>query len=162
MSDTGRVRNLVPFDATHAGTVADWPLSPTEALHWCGEFPLSPDVVESWSAVDYVQAYLLMEDTEPIGYGELWLDEDETELARLVIAPSRRNQGAGKQLVTELTNLALTRPGTLIALRVHPNNSRAARLYQRAGFQPVDEPTAAEWNAQQPVTYQWLAFVRQQ
>lgn len=114
---------LVAFDATHAATVANWPLSPTESLHWCGEYPLSPETVTSWSNTDDIQAYLLMTDTEPIGYGELWLDDDETELARLILAPPHRNQGAGHHLVTALTNVALTRDAELIALRVHPDNS---------------------------------------
>lgn len=152
--------NLVPFRATHAATVATWPRSPTESLHWCGEFPVSPETVTSWSTATDVQVYLLMNNEEPIAYGELWLDDDETELARLIVAPPHRNQGAGKHLVTALTNIALTRDAPLIALRVHPDNSRAARLYRRAGFQLVDEPTATEWNARQPVAYQWLTFAR--
>jgi ribosomal protein S18 acetylase RimI-like enzyme len=151
---------LVAFDQTHAATVADWPSTPTESRHWCGEFPLTAEMVNSWSTPEDIQAYLLMNNKEPIGYGELWLDEDETELARLIVAPPHRNQGAGKHLVTALTNIALTRTAKLIALRVHPDNTRATRLYERAGFQLVDEPTATEWNAQQPVAYQWLTFAR--
>jgi ribosomal protein S18 acetylase RimI-like enzyme len=160
MSDTGPVMRLVAFDPIHAATVANWPLSAAESLHWCSEYPLSPETVTAWSSTEDIQAYLLMNDTEPIGYGELWLADDETELARLIVAPAHRDQGAGHHLVTALTNVALTRTAELIALRVHPDNSRAARLYRRAGFQPVDEPTATEWNAQQPVAYQWLTFVR--
>jgi ribosomal protein S18 acetylase RimI-like enzyme len=151
---------LVPFNGTHAATVAGWPLSPTESLHWCGEYPVSPETVTAWSMAEDIQAFLLMTNTDPIAYGELWLADDETELARLIVAPQHRNQGAGGRLVTALTNLALARTAELIALRVHPNNSRAARLYRRTGFQPVDEPTATEWNTDQPVAYQWLTFTR--
>jgi len=154
--------NLAPFKPTHAATVAKWPQSPNESLHWCGEYPVTPETIASWSTTNEVQAYLLMNNEEPIAYGELWLDDEETELARLIVAPPHRNQGTGKHLVTALTNIALTRTPELIALRVHPNNSRAAHLYQRAGFHPVDEPTAAEWNTHQPVAYQWLTFARPQ
>ena len=151
---------LVPFNDTHAATVAGWPLSPAESRHWCGEFPVSPETVAAWSRAEDIQAFLLMNNTDPIAYGELWLADDETELARLIVAPQHRNQGAGAHLVTALTNRALTRTAELIALRVHPDNGRAALLYRRTGFQPVDEPTATEWNVHQSVAYQWLTFTR--
>jgi ribosomal protein S18 acetylase RimI-like enzyme len=152
---------LVPFDPTHAATVADWPTSAVEALRWCGhsEFPLSPAAVASWSDDPEVRAFLLMAGSTPIAYGELWLDETEVELARLIVAPAHRDQGNGRRLVEALAELAREHDTGLICLRVHPGNDGAARLYRKIGFQPVDEPTATEWNADQPVKYQWLTLV---
>jgi ribosomal protein S18 acetylase RimI-like enzyme len=155
--------DLVEFDVKYAATVASWPTSADESLHWCGrsEFPVLAEVIAAWSIPDDVRTFLLVDGAEPIGYGELWLDDDENEveLARLIVAPDRRCQGVGRHLVAELTDTARLQPcAGLIFLRVHPDNSRAAKVYLAAGFQPLDDVTAAEWNAQQPVPYQWLTF----
>jgi ribosomal protein S18 acetylase RimI-like enzyme len=151
---------LVEFDVALAATVADWSTSAVESVRWCGRDDVPPDMVAAWSGDEDVRAFALMDGAEPIGYGELWLDddEDEVELARLIVAPARRGRGAGRYLVEALTDLARQRKPGLIALRVHPDNDRAARVYLAAGFTQVDDATAAEWNAQQPVMYRWLVL----
>jgi ribosomal protein S18 acetylase RimI-like enzyme len=152
--------DLVEFDMAHAATVAGWPTSDTESFRWCGR-PATPGLVASWSDDPDVRAYLLVDNGEPVAYGELWLDEVETELARLIVAPAHRRRGAGRRLVTALTERARRRDADLICLRVHPDNETALRLYERTGFRPVDEATAAEWNADQPLEYRWLSFVEE-
>jgi ribosomal protein S18 acetylase RimI-like enzyme len=152
--------DLVEFDVAHAATVAGWPLSDTESFRWCGR-PATPALVASWSDDVDVRAYLLVDNGEPVAYGELWLEEVETELARLIVAPAHRRRGAGHLLVTALTELARQRAVDLICLRVNPGNDTALRVYERAGFRPVDEATADEWNADQPLRYEWLTFVEE-
>ncbi|MGI3223421.1 GNAT family N-acetyltransferase [Streptomyces sp. GTA36] len=46
-------------------------------------------------------ARLLVEDERPVAYGELWFDaeEDEVELARIIVAPDARGRGLGRVLV---------------------------------------------------------------
>jgi ribosomal protein S18 acetylase RimI-like enzyme len=153
--------DLVEFDVKYAAAVASWPTSAEESLYWCGrtEFPVLPDVIAAWSIPEDVRTFLLVDGDEPVGYGELWLDgdENEVELARLIVAPDRRRQGVGQRLVAALTEVARQQPcAALIFLRVHPDNGRAARVYLAAGFQPLTPAAAAEWNAEQPVPYQWL------
>jgi ribosomal protein S18 acetylase RimI-like enzyme len=157
--------DLVQFDTAQAPTVAAWPTSATESQRWCGrpEFPIRPEVIEEWSKAQDVQAFLLLAESEAVGYGELWLDEEEheVELAHLIVAPTHRRKGIGRHLTEALSKEAEQQPtaGT-ICLRVHPDNAAAARVYQSAGYQQVDEATAAEWNARQPVAYQWLVLKR--
>jgi ribosomal protein S18 acetylase RimI-like enzyme len=147
--------DLVEFDATLAVSVAGWPVSAQESVRWCGRADVTPEVVAGWGAAEDVRVFTLMDAGEPVGYGELWLDEDEVELARLIVAPARRRQGVGRRLVEALTDIARQHAG-LIFLRVHPDNAAATRVYRAAGFEPVDAATAAEWNQRQPVTYTWL------
>jgi ribosomal protein S18 acetylase RimI-like enzyme len=94
----------------------------------------------------------------PVGYGELWCDDREVELARLIVAPAVRGQGVGRRLVDELVRVARQSGQRLIFLRVHPDNKRAIRLYLGLGFRRQDALTEAEWNAGQPQPYWW--FVR--
>jgi [ribosomal protein S18]-alanine N-acetyltransferase len=127
---------------------------------WCGkdEFPMAAQSVAAWQQDKDVQAHLLVADGILLGYGELWFDaeENEVELARIIIAPDVRGQGHGRTLVLGLLQKAAEAgyPGAI--LRVHPHNIAALRCYQGAGFVPVDPELAKEWNAPQPVDYVWL------
>lgn len=147
---------LVDFDAVHAATVAGWPTSPDEAFRWCGHHAVSAAQVAGWRADG--RPYGLVDGDVLVGYGELWVDEDEVELARLIVDPARRRQGVGRRLVSALAAAARAHRTDLVCLRVHPDNAAAVRVYTAAGFTEVDAATAAEWNEGQPVTYRWLAL----
>ncbi|MFE0632058.1 GNAT family N-acetyltransferase [Streptomyces sp. NPDC058864] len=146
--------------ATYAGAVAGWPATAREVTLWCGrpEHPLPAEVVAGWRDAEDVEAYLLYEGRELVGYGELWLDadEDEVELARVIVAPSARGRGVGRRLIAALTARARLTGLAEVFLRVHPDNSAALRCYLGAGFSPVPAEVAAEWNVPQPVAYVWL------
>ncbi|MFE7077168.1 GNAT family N-acetyltransferase [Streptomyces sp. NPDC057620] len=149
-----------PFDPHHASLVASWPATPTEALMWCGarEFPVTQRTVSAWQREPDVTAYALVEDERPIAYGELWSDmeEDEVELARIIVAPGVRGRGLGRMLVRGLLAEALQTGLSEVCMRVHPRNTPALRCYRGAGFEPVDAESAASWNTGQPVEYVWL------
>ncbi|GAA2999544.1 GNAT family N-acetyltransferase [Streptosporangium longisporum] len=156
--------DLRPFTEAHAATVAGWPTSAREVEMWCArtDFPLSPRIVTGWRLDQDVRSHLLFDgpsdEGDPLGYGELWLDteEDEVELARLIVAPGARGRGVGRELVRALTVLARDTGLADVFMRVHPDNDRALRCYRGAGFLPVDPALAATWNAPQPVDYVWL------
>ncbi len=70
--------------------------------------------------------------------GEVWLDdeEEEVELARLIVAPSHRGRGIGRQLVSELVELA--RAGYPdVFVRVHPDNAAACTA--------IEPPASIAW-----------------
>ncbi|MGI5255185.1 GNAT family N-acetyltransferase [Actinacidiphila glaucinigra] len=147
-------------DTTYAGAVAGWPVTAREVALWCGrhEHPLAGAVVAGWRDAEDVEAYLLYDGPELVGYGELWLDaeEDEVELARVIVAPSARGRGLGRRLIAGLTARARLTGLAEVFLRVHPDNDAALRCYLGAGFAPVPAEQAAEWNVPQPVAYIWL------
>lgn len=151
---------LLPFTQLHATVVASWPRSADEVLQWCGEkeFPMPAERVNEWQGDVDVRAYLLVVDDLPVGYGELWLDaeESEVELARIIIAPDARRQGLGRNLVRGLVVEAAKTGWSDIFMRVHPANDAALGCYRGAGFEPVAAELAEEWNAPQPVDYAWF------
>lgn len=151
---TGRLR---PFDPADAAVVAGWAGSADEVEQWCSRRSVSAEVVAGWAAQPGVAAYGLVDDGVLIAYGELWTDDDESEveLARLVVAPSRRGRGVGRRLVAGLAELAV-RHHPVALMRVHPDNARALRSYAGAGFTPVSAAEADEWNRGQPRSYVWL------
>ncbi len=151
---------LLPSAEAYAETIAAWPASRREVTLWCGrrEHPLPPRVVAGWQQEQDVRAHVLLDGRDLLGYGELWLDaeEDEIELARIIVAPAFRGRGVGGTLVRGLTALARDAGQANIFMRVHPDNQAALRCYRHAGFHQVDDDLAATWNAAQPVAYIWL------
>jgi ribosomal protein S18 acetylase RimI-like enzyme len=118
-------------------------------------------VVEAWSTETDVSAFVLADSGGvPLAYGEIWFDadEDEAELARLIVAPAHRGRGLGRSLARQLAGHARElHPGlSLIALRVLPGNDAALRAYLAAGFVRVDLATEAAWNAGQRVAWSWM------
>jgi ribosomal protein S18 acetylase RimI-like enzyme len=154
--------DLVPFASVHAAVVAGWPRSAEEAVMWCGEreFPFPAHRVADWQRDDDARAHLLMADDEPVGYGELWLDaqENEIELARIIIAPGARGKGLGRTLVRGLLSEAAQAGYSNILMRVHPANTVALRCYQGAGFVVADATRTQAWNTGQPFSYVWLCY----
>jgi ribosomal protein S18 acetylase RimI-like enzyme len=151
------LRRSAPADAV---SVARWPTSEAEAVMWCGggEFPVREQTVSAWRTDEDVRAYVLVEDGRLLAYGELWLDaeENEVELARLIVEPARRGEGLGRHLVRGLLAGAVEAGFDDVYMRVHPDNDRALRCYLGAGFVPVEPALAKDWNAAQPVDYTWL------
>ncbi|TDU91267.1 acetyltransferase (GNAT) family protein [Kribbella voronezhensis] len=154
---------LKAFEDSHAAVVASWASTAQEVALLSGreEYPFPADLVGSWRKVaDDIASYLYFDGGAPVGYGELWLDdeEDEVELARIIVAPDLRGQGIGAEFVRALLQPALAAGYSAVFLRVRPDNERAIRTYLRVGFQPVDERLAAEWNEPQPINYAWLQY----
>ncbi|MEV7992723.1 GNAT family N-acetyltransferase [Streptomyces sp. NPDC086077] len=151
---------LLPFASAHASTVAKWPACSAEVVMWCGrqEFPVSERTISEWQQDDDVQAYVLLDGEDMLGYGELWFDaeENEAELARIIVDPAMRGRGLGRKLVRGLLERAVTAGFGDVFMRVHPDNDRALRCYSGAGFVTVEPGRAESWNAAQPVDYVWL------
>ena len=160
--DPGARPPLQAFDPAHAALVSGWAVTPAEVRSWCGlsESPVSPAVVARWGEAEDVEAFLLLEAGVPVAYGELWLDEeeDEVELARLLVDPARRGTGVGRRLTRLLVERARQAHPELatICLRVLPDNHAGHRAYLAAGFQFVDAATEESWNAGQPAAYRWM------
>ncbi|MFE5549563.1 GNAT family N-acetyltransferase [Streptomyces sp. NPDC056534] len=148
------------FADAHAITVAGWPASASEVVMWCGrqEFPVPTQTITDWQRDEDVQAHVLVEDERVVGYGELWFDaeEDEVELARIIVAPDNRGKGLGRVLVRGLLAQTVGAGYSDVFMPVHPDNGAALRCYRGAGFVPVDAGLAESWNAAQPVNYVWL------
>ncbi len=153
--------SLVSPRPQDAGLVAQWSTSQDEAKAWASrpEHPFAASTVASWWERADVRPWLLLDpDGVPAAYGELWDDEeeDEVELAHLIVDPGRRRQGVGARLVRELVARARAGGRSTCALRVAPDNTAALALYRSEGFRDVPADLAAEWNRGQPVQYVWL------
>lgn len=150
--------------AADAALLGGWSQSAEETLMWCSsqEHPVSPERVRSWWGPSDVAPYLALgTGGDPLAYGELWLepDEDEVELARLIVAPRFRGRGIGRALVAALVDRAAATGLGSVILRFRPGNDAASRCYRASGFRELDAERNAEWNKGQPATYTWMELV---
>ena len=161
------------FADEHARLVAGWASTAQEVGLLCGrvEYPFPEELTGSWRKVDPdIQSYLFFDggctdggctDCErPVGYGEVWLDddEDEVELARLIVDPALRGRGIGAGLVRALLKPAIEAGHPDIFLRVRRDNAIAIKIYLTVGFVDVSQQETDEWNAGQPVAYRWMRY----
>ena len=149
------------FDSRWADTVAGWSGDAEASMLWCSLPLVTRETVEAWADSPSVEAFVLCETGRVVAYGEVWVDADEqeVELAHLIVDPSQRGAGFGTQLVVGLVEQA-RRHYPMVTLRVHSLNDVAIRCYATAGFERVSAAEETEWNKGQPVDYVWMTHRR--
>ncbi|MFI5697587.1 GNAT family N-acetyltransferase [Kribbella sp. NPDC051586] len=155
------------FSDEHGVQVASWAMNAGEVALLSGrvEYPFPEDLRTSWRTVEEdIHSYLLFDGERPVGYGEVWLDdeEDEVELARIIVDPALRGRGVGGELVRALLGPALDAGYSEVFIRVRPENAAAVRAYHGSGFVDVPAALMEEWNDGQPVPYRWMRYVGEQ
>ncbi|HEY0637289.1 MAG TPA: GNAT family N-acetyltransferase [Pseudonocardiaceae bacterium] len=150
---------LREFTPGLAEVVSSWATTAEEVLAWCSRTAAAvpAEVIAGWGREPDVLAYVLLDDGRPVGYGEVWVDDEqrEVEIARVLVAPARRGQGFGRALVTHLV-AAGRRLHPAVFLRVTPGNDAAVACYRAAGFIRVAPELEQEWNIGQPAPYLWM------
>lgn len=132
----------------------DWLNRPHIVEWWGGEEkrPTLEEVREHYLprvlAEEAVTPYIAMLNNEPIGYAQSYVAlgsgdgwwEDETDpgvrgIDQSLASPTQLNQGLGTKLVRALVELLFSDPAvTKIQTDPAPNNLRAIRCYEKAGF----------------------------
>jgi ribosomal protein S18 acetylase RimI-like enzyme len=143
--------------------VAGWAVDAKEVALLSGRvvYPFPEELKTSWRKPDSdIHSYLLFDGDRPVGYGEVWLDdeEDEVELARILVDPKVRGRGIGLNLVRALLGPAVEAGYSEVFLRVRPENEIAIRTYHRSGFVDVPAALMDEWNDGQPLAYRWMRY----
>ena len=129
-----------------AATIVGWFPSRRDAVWWGG--PTVPDpLMADWLA-------------EQIAAGFFWVWTDQNNAVKAVaglkpvdgsaylnrfgMAPVQRGRGLSAQLMAELIAIAQARGDTAMTLWVYGSNRAARRVYDRWGFQIVDQREAPE------------------
>lgn len=110
---------------------------------WYERRALSDDALNAIIADEQVEIYVLYQDGEPVGYGELDRRKpNDIELAYLGLLPQAVGKGLGAWLLTELIDLAWSyEPARLWVHTCTLDHPRALPMYQRAGFVPYKQET---------------------
>jgi ribosomal-protein-alanine N-acetyltransferase len=80
-----------------------------------------------------------------LAYGGLWLLLDEAHIATIAAHPSWRGCGLGQWLMLALLDTAIERGAGLATLEVRVGNTPARRLYEKLGFEVVNELHLLHW-----------------
>jgi ribosomal protein S18 acetylase RimI-like enzyme len=116
-------------------------------------------VLEWWASADVVP-WVLEDDGEPVGYGELWLDaeEDEVEIARLIVPETLRGRGYGGRLTDALIAEAGKTGLTTTMLRTTDDNTVAIACYAARGFVRLSMEEEKAWNEGQRRDWLWMVL----
>ena len=122
------------FSDEYGVLVAGWAVDAKEVALLSGrvEYPFPEELKASWRKVDPdIHSYLLFDGDQPVGYGEVWLDdeEDEVELARIIVDPKVRGRGIGAGAGAGLARAGGGAGYSEVFLRVRPENAVAIRTY---------------------------------
>ena len=151
---------LRAFKLGDGRTVLMWVTSDDEARRWASlpARPMSLEIFDRWHAEPGVRPYLFEISGVAVAYGEIWEDpdEDEAELARLIVDPGRRGQGVGRALARALLAEARRLGWADVWLRVAPGNAPALRAYAAAGFARTNAGDEAAFNVCQPEAFVWM------
>ena len=158
-----RSETLREFREPDAQEVVRWSGSPDEVRWWAGSdpgWPVDVAVFGRWHADPDVRPYVICDGEEPIGYGEVWVDEPEreVELARIIVNRDDRSRGVGKWLVGLLLERGSLSRVPDAFVRVVPENGAAIACYRGAGFSPIPEAEREKFNRGQPVDYVWMHY----
>lgn len=134
---------LRPATNRDLAVVASWIATPRDCDFWAGSaisFPLQLDTLASEIALSPYTSFCLGA-TYPLAFGQL-IDKGNgrAHLAKIIVSPSARRAGYGKALVEALTELAIERRFSILALNVQKTNDAAIALYTKLGFEMAERP----------------------
>lgn len=139
MSNPTRIKaDLIPYNEEYARDVRSWIDSEETYRDLCHgkDFPPPDDVVAGWQRKN-VSSFLLFEQNKPVAYGELWNRplEMAVEVAHLIVAPFKREQGYGTKMLELLYQQAASRQGVAkVIINLFGTNEAALGCYVKAGF----------------------------
>ncbi|MFJ4711163.1 ribosomal protein S18-alanine N-acetyltransferase [Streptomyces sp. NPDC088785] len=121
-----------------------WDIDPVLAL----EKDLFPDDAWSrgmfWSELSHARGvgstrrYVVAYDGDRLlGYGGLAASGDLADVQTIAVARDQWGSGLGARLLTELLRHATAFEAAEVMLEVRVDNTRAQRLYERFGFEPI-------------------------
>ncbi|KGP71242.1 GNAT family N-acetyltransferase [Pontibacillus yanchengensis] len=125
-------------------TIAEWLQKEQDCLFTTGKKSYSTDMFKSWYEAHDQIGFIATNNNETLAYGEIWIDEEEQdlELAHLIVHPSQRDKGVGKELIGLLLEECRHSPYEWVYVRIEPDNSRAIQCYTGAGFK--EDPSLRE------------------
>lgn len=139
MSEHIRVKaDIVPYSPEYSQTVRSWIDCEETYQNLCRgkDYPPPDEIIDSWQR-DSVKSYLLMWQSKPVAYGELFSRplEMAVEIAHLLVDPYKRSEGYGTKMLELLYLRAEQRPNVAkVILNLYGNCTVTLGCYLKAGF----------------------------
>lgn len=135
---------LRPAAAGDYPLVAAWLPDQASTLRWAGPriiFPFDAAQLEVQLQVPGGKSYTLQSNGEIVAFGQHWvLEVPSVHLGRLIVSPTHRGNGFGRELCCQLIAAAMENTGaSSVTLRVYKDNEVALALYHSLGFRQLAE-----------------------
>ena len=134
-----------PADISH---LIPWIPDRTACLMWAGpsvNFPLKRKKL--LKEIDYARdnSFCLIHNGRMIAFGQLLSKQDNRlHMARIIVDPGSRRHGYGRQICTDLIQIARERNKGTLTLNVYRDNLAGIRLYRELGFRKVQGKSTME------------------
>jgi ribosomal protein S18 acetylase RimI-like enzyme len=134
------LRNAAPDDLT---TVVSWIHSQQDCDLWTGgriNFPVDMAALPERISFGRGHAYVWIVEARVAAFGQILIKPTgRAHLATIIVSPSLRGHGHGRQFVAALLAHARSQ-GSPVSLNVDALNSRAVSLYEDLGFINATRP----------------------
>lgn len=121
---------------------AHWVDSSTQARDWAGPritYPIDEHALPQQVEWSEAWSLRLSDDQALMGFGQIVpKPTSRLHLARLIVKPSCRGRGYGRELARALLAQALAQGPATVSLNVFPGNRPALELYRQLGFIAVE------------------------
>ena len=141
----GRLTTLRPAGPADVDRLVAWHADPEVSRHWDDE-TFARDEMEERLARDDVEAWIVEEGGEPLGYLQV-----HAEGLDMFLVPSARGRGLGPDAARAMTEQLLGERGReRVTVDPYAWNEGAVRAWERAGFEEIsrheaDEEHTAPW-----------------
>jgi ribosomal-protein-alanine N-acetyltransferase len=105
----------------------------------CFTLPWNETDLERDITANILSYYLIAESADDIiGYGGIWVVEDECHIMTIAVAPECRQAGIGAMMLMKLMDEARLRGASRFFLEVRVSNAPAIAMYEKFGFIKID------------------------
>lgn len=136
----GSLTTIRPAGAEDVDRLVAWHADPDVARYWDGETFTGEDMEARLARTD-VEALIVEEDGEPVGYLQVWSDEGgRSGGLDMFLVPAARGRGLGPDSARAVARHLLEERGwTRVTVDPYLWNEPAVRAWERAGFVSVEE-----------------------
>ena len=130
-------------------TLKSWFPDKESSYFWCGpglRFPFTHESFLEDIHWERMPAYSLLDERGQLSaFGQYYGKLGRCHLARLVVSPSLRSRGVGRDFISRLMSIGMADLGAAeCSLFVLSCNDRALRCYRSLGFEKVPYPSGHE------------------
>ena len=144
----GALTTVRPATLADAALLAAWHADPDVSRYWDDE-TFTPEQIRDRLTRDDVEAWIVEEHGEPVGYLQSWRDGETGGLDGFLV-PAARGRGLMPDAARALAAELLESGRRELTVDPYAWNARAVRAWQKAGFvevsrHPRDDEHTADW-----------------
>ena len=142
---SGALTTVRPATEADVALLVAWHADPDVSRYWDGEI-FTPAEMRERLAREAVDAWIIEENGEPVGYIQSWWEADEPRRGGIdgFLVPDARGRGLMPDAARALARSLLANGWTRVTVDPYVWNERAVRGWEKAGFVEIERHDADE------------------